>query len=70
MKAKNPKAEATAKAANDLLRAGVLAIIENSPSAEVDFDAIRAATPAAKRAEIPDGVIHQICLEAGVSVQR
>lgn len=70
MKAKNPKAETTAKAANDLLRAGVLAIIENSGLDAVDFEAIRSATPAAKRAEIPDGVIHQICLDAGLTVQR
>lgn len=54
----------------DELAPGVIAAIAKAQTETVDFEAIRAAMPAAKRAELTDGVIHQICLDAGLMVER
>lgn len=49
-------------------RAAVLAFIERQ-SGDVEFSAVRAAFPAAVRQEMTDGLIHQICLDAGLTVE-
>lgn len=68
MKIKNPKQEATEKTKVDKHRAAILAFITASEAAAIDFADVRASFPVGQRAEVTDGVIHQACIDAGLTV--
>lgn len=50
-------------------RAAVLAYIDAQSGEAIEFADVRASFPAAKRKELTDGLIHQICLDAGMTVE-
>lgn len=68
MKVKNP-IRAAKNQAIEANRAAVLAFINARAEESTDFAELRAAMPAARRAELTDGVLHAICLEAGLTVE-
>lgn len=69
MKAINRAFVKKADAKADAMKKQVVDYIEAQPRQKVEFEDIRAAMPAATRAEFTDGTIHAICLEAGLTVE-
>lgn len=69
MKVKNPNRAAAKHPAVEANRSAVLAIINARADESTDFAELRAAMPAARRAELTDGVLHAICNEAGLIVE-
>lgn len=69
MKAINPAFVKKADAKADAMKKQVVDFITAQAGQKVDFDDIRAAMPAATRAEFTDGAIHAMCNDAGLTVE-